>query len=239
MFSSRARHQLGYKKKQGFLRTRGTKHEISTHRRAPPQIKFPEPPMGKKASIRRPKKRSVAQKAQSSALGKGNKENLMPPPPKKSPTARKPKDYKAAYSSAQRKVGRMTAKEATLQGKISDLKTQLKVQQIERDKDVHKLEIAAKKATDLLAERERRLLVVHEKLVGSQKITLDVQQQNRALAKRVHRASGVLQRAIARTKARPHTSRLTRQAIYSVHARQMAREMVAAGCAPGKRGFSG
>jgi hypothetical protein len=164
-----------------------------------------------------------------------DKENLVPAPKAFRPT-RKPKDYKNAYSNVKRKVTRMSLKETTLQGTIADLKNQLKVQQKERDIAVRKLEIAAKKATELVIERERRLLVAHQKLMGAQVIVGDVLQKNRALAKRVHRASGVLQRAIARTKARPLTSRLTRQAIYTVHAHQMAREMVAAGCARGKVG---
>jgi hypothetical protein len=136
----------------------------------------------------------------------------------------------------QRKVGRLSVKERTLQGTILDLKTQLKVQQQERDIAVWKLEIVAKRSADLMVERKHRLIVAQEKLVGVQGIAAEVLQKNRALAKRVNCTSGVLQRAIARTKARPMTTKLTRQGMYTVHARQMARNIIAAGAARDKVG---
>ncbi|KAJ7349677.1 hypothetical protein DFH08DRAFT_807027 [Mycena albidolilacea] len=168
--------------------------------------------MPKHASSRRPKKQSAAQEAQTSSLHHPDKENRVPAP----------------YSNVKRKVICMSLKETTLQGTISDLKNQLKVQQKERDIAVRKLEIAAKRATELVIKREWRLLVAHQKLMGAQAIAADVLQKNHTLAKRVHHVSEVLQRAIARTKARPLTSSLTHQAVYTMHARQMARKIATA-----------
>jgi septal ring factor EnvC (AmiA/AmiB activator) len=151
-------------------------------------------------------------------------------------TPRKAKDYKNELAKSKRKIHHMHKKESKLQSTVLDLNDQLKAERKEREIAVRKLEIAAQRATDLAAGRERQLLVVHERLFGAQRITSDVRKENRALAKRVHRASGVLQRAIARTKAKPFVSRLTRKGMYTVHARQMARVMVSAGCARAKVG---
>ncbi|KAJ6510308.1 hypothetical protein C8R47DRAFT_1191473 [Mycena vitilis] len=190
--------------------------------------------MGKKQE-RRPKKRSAAQRAQSSTMRNGNKENEQPVPVA-TPAQQKPRDYKTAFENSQRKVRRMDVKEAKHKSVVLDLKKQLKAEQKAREAAVRSLENAAKRAAQIAAEREHRILVVHEKLLGAQRLTSDVQRENRALGKRVQRASGVLQRAIARTKAKPFTTQLMRRGMYTIHARQMAREIAGAGAAREKVG---
>ncbi|KAJ6483549.1 hypothetical protein C8R47DRAFT_1048987 [Mycena vitilis] len=190
--------------------------------------------MGKKQE-RRPKKRSAAQRAQSSTMRNGNKENEQPVPVA-TPAQQKPRDYKTAFENSQRRVRRMDVKEAKHKSVVLDLKKQLKAEQKAREAAVRSLENAAKRAAQIAAEREHRILVVHEKLLGAQRLTSDVQRENRALGKRVQRASGVLQRAIARTKAKPFTTQLMRRGMYTIHARQMAREIAGAGAAREKVG---
>ncbi|KAF8206992.1 hypothetical protein K438DRAFT_1962636 [Mycena galopus ATCC 62051] len=174
----------------------------------------------KKALIKCPKKCSSAQQAHMRSLAalQSNKENNPQPESVLEERPRKTRDYKNEYSNSQRKVRHIHRKDIKLQSKISELGMQLKREKKEREMAARKFEIAAKRAADLAAECEQQLLVAQERLFGLQTIAADIRKENRALAKRVHRASGVLQRAIARTKARPFVSKLMKKGMYTVHA---------------------
>ncbi|KAK6984691.1 hypothetical protein R3P38DRAFT_2806306 [Favolaschia claudopus] len=84
----------------------------------------------KKASKRRPKKRSAAQKAVSSSLNKGNKENLAGPIPSSSGASkpgRKPKDYKKEYQNLQRKLRHSETYKKKLKAALDMYKTRAEV----------------------------------------------------------------------------------------------------------------
>jgi hypothetical protein len=192
----------------------------------------------KQALTKNPKRRSAAQQTHIASLAaqRANKENIPQPMEVPKPAPRKTKDYKKEFANSQRKVHHMRQKDIKLQTKISDLAMQLKAEKKEREICARKLAIASKRTADLAAERERQLVVLHQSILNSQKVVVNVRKENRALAKRVHRASGVLQRTIARMKERPVVSRLTKKGMYTIQAHQMARIMVGAGCARAKVG---
>ncbi|KAJ7123916.1 hypothetical protein C8R46DRAFT_1237981 [Mycena filopes] len=122
----------------------------------------------------------------------------------------------------------MSVKEAALQTQVAGLQTQLSSKMKRQELAVRTLAMNAKQESGIAAERKRQLLATQEQLLGAKKTTNEVKLVNRALAKRVQRASGVLARAMGQTKSKGMTTKLTRRGIFTVHARQMAREMVGA-----------
>jgi hypothetical protein len=189
-----------------------------------------------KVQIRRKKKPSEARKAHSETLRNGvNKENEDPAPVVKAQKAvHEPKNYKNAFTNSQRKFNHMSVKAIALKSQVSELQGQLKAKKKHRDIEVCRLENETRKAKDLAAQSEKRLVIAHAKLSRAKRVTSNLQQASRALGKRVHRAAGVLQCAIARTRAKPLTPKLTHQGMYTVHARQMARVIIATGAARDK-----
>jgi hypothetical protein len=194
--------------------------------------------MAKKASIKRPKKRSPAQKAQSKSLRKGNKENVpvIPVAPPKAKTQREPRDYKHEYQSLKRKHAHLVSHRERLQAALNSCKT--------RDSD-------SKAAADLARcreaesrHREAALRGAIDKALSksvkdaskSKEVTAALRKKNKALQQKVQRAAGILSHSIARAKSKRIFCRVTQKGIYTIQARKLARIMVDAGCARGKVG---
>jgi hypothetical protein len=111
-----------------------------------------------------------------------NKENEDPTPVVKAQKAvSKPKNYKNVFANSQQKVNHMSLKAIVLKSQVAELQGQLKAEMKCRDKEVCRLENAARKAKDLSAQSEKQLLITHTMLSGAERVTSNLQQASQAL----------------------------------------------------------
>ncbi|KAJ7432948.1 hypothetical protein FB451DRAFT_1065022, partial [Mycena latifolia] len=176
--------------------------------------------------------------AQSRSLNSRNKENVLPAATTSAATISHPtpRDYKTEFANSQRKVRRLQDGNGKLRSSLSDLKSRAKEEERAHAVAIRALQIAAKHNETLAAQRQSQLIQVQQKLLGLQSISDDLRANNLARTKQIQRSADVFARKIARIRARPHISKLTRRGIYTVQARHMARIMADAGCARAKVG---
>ncbi|KAJ7604097.1 hypothetical protein DFH06DRAFT_1349727 [Mycena polygramma] len=196
---------------------------------------------GKKlAPSRKPKKRSQAKKASEKANLTWNKENITAPAASSSsstPRRVKPaRNYKVDYANSRRQVLHLQAAKQKLKTEVNNLTEAQKGLRDEREAaDVRATFLAGQLASQQedAAEGAARSEATHQSLRAAQDI---LRGKNRAMAKRLDRAAGVMARTVARIEKKPGVSKVTRSGIYTSQTRRLARTMVQSGCARGKVG---